>query len=78
MKPPKLAGRFHAEDVCDNSAIICRVCFQYVSTKNPCIPVNGDDTCLACLKEAAALLEAHVVEKEAANVSVHGLVAPAQ
>ena len=67
MNQSRPVVRFHAAAICDNPAIICRVCYQYCRAKNPCIPVNGDDTCLACLKEAAALLEAHVVEKETAD-----------
>lgn len=75
MKPAntKPVQHFSGGDVCDNPAIICRVCFQYCSAKNPCIPVNGDDTCLTCLKEAVALLEAHVVEKETADDIVRGV-----
>lgn len=76
MKPPKPVEHFHAEDVCDNPAITCRTCFQYISTTNPCIPVNGDDTCLACLVEAADLLKAHAKAKETADDIVHGVVAP--
>lgn len=78
MKPAKPVEHFHAEDVCDNPAIICRTCSQYCDAKNPCIPVNGDDTCLNCLEEAATLLKAHAKEKEAADVSVRGVVAPAK
>lgn len=73
MKPAtKLVGHFRKDDICDNPAIICRVCFMYCDVKNPCIPVNGDDTCLACLKEAVTLLEEHVVEKETADDVVRG------
>lgn len=75
MKQAKPAEHFCKGDICDNPAIICRVCFQYCSAKNPCIPVNGDDTCLACLKEAAKLLEAHVTEKETADDVLRSVVA---
>lgn len=75
MKPAnvKPVEHFRADEVCDNPAIICRTCIQYCDAKNPCIPVNGDDTCLKCLKEAVALLEAHVVEKETADDIVRGV-----
>lgn len=75
MKPAKPVELFHAEDICDNPAIICRTCFQYCNAKNPCIPVNGDDTCLSCLQEAARLLEVHVKEKETADDVLRSVVA---
>ena len=75
MKPAKPVEHFHAEDVCDNPAIICRTCFQYCNAKNPCIPVNSDDTCLSCLSEAADLLKAHVKEKETADDVLRSVVA---
>ena len=78
MKQAKLAEHFRKDEICDNPAIICRVCFLYCSAKNPCIPVNGDDTCLVCLEGAVALLRAHVTEKETADDIVRGLVAPAK
>ena len=72
MKPVKPVEHFHAEDICDNPAIICRTCFQYVDEKNPAIPVNGDDTCLTCLEEAVKLLSAHVAAKTKADRKVRG------
>lgn len=67
MKQEKPVEYFDKSNICDNPAIICRTCFLYVSAKNPGIPVNGDDTCLSCLKQAVELLEAHVKEKETAD-----------
>lgn len=62
-----LNSQFDRDNICDNPAVICRTCIQYISAKNPCIPVNGDDTCLSCLKEAVTLLELHVKEKKTAD-----------
>lgn len=75
MKPPKPVEHFSGGDICDNPAIICRTCFHYCNAKNPCIPVNGDDTCLSCLHEAATLLETYVKEKETADDALRSVVA---
>lgn len=71
----KLSKHFDIDNVCSNPAVICRTCIQYVSAKNPAIPVNGDDTCLSCLEEAVTLLKLHVKEKETADDRVRGVVA---
>lgn len=74
----KNGKQFDRENICDNPAVICRTCIQYVSAKNPAIPVNGDDTCLSCLEEAVTLLKLHVKEKGAADDRVRGVVAAAE